>query len=187
MTGQAVVYLVDDDARVLKALTTLLKVSGYEVRAFLSAEAFLAEHDPGVPGCAIFDVSMPKLDGLELLAALREKELDRPVIFITGVGDIPTNVQAMKTGAVDFITKPLDSKQLLAAIELAVDRDSEARKVHDDLKLIDSRFSTLSRRELEVMRHVIAGKMNKQIAYELGTVLNTIKVHRGRMMRKLGV
>ena len=188
MTSQvATVFLVDDDAGVLKALTILLKVSGYDVRAFLSAEAFLVEHDPGLPGCAIFDVSMPELDGLELLAALREKELDRPVIFITGVGDIPTSVQAMKAGAIDFITKPLDNQQLLAAIELAVERDGEARKNHDDLKLIDSRFATLTRRELEVLRHVIAGKMNKQIAYELGTVLNTIKVHRGRMMRKLGV
>jgi FixJ family two-component response regulator len=130
---------------------------------------------------------MPELDGLELLAALRERELDRPVIFITGVGDIPTSVKAMKAGAVDFITKPVNDQELLAAIARAAEADAQARKSHDELKIIDSRFETLTRRELEVLRHVIAGKLNKQIAYELGTVLNTIKVHRGRMMKKLGV
>ena len=181
------VFLVDDDPGVLKALTILLSVSGYKVKAFSSAAVFLMEHDPAVPGCAVFDVSMPELDGLELLAALRERELDRPVIFITGVSDIPTSVKAMKAGAVDFITKPVDDQELLAAIARAAEADAEARKSHDELKIIDSRFETLTRRELEVLRYVIAGKLNKQIAYELGTVLNTIKVHRGRMMRKLGV
>jgi FixJ family two-component response regulator len=181
------VFLVDDDPGVLKALTTLLTISGYDVKAFSSAAAFLAEHDPTRPGCAVFDVSMPELDGLELLAALREKELDRPVIFITGVGDIPTSVQAMKAGAIDFITKPVNDQELLAAIARGVEADSEARKKHDELKLIDSRFESLTRRELEVLRHVIAGRLNKQIAYELGTVLNTVKIHRGRVMRKLGV
>ena len=181
------VFLVDDDPGVLKALTTLLAVFGYNVKAFSSAAAFLGEHDPTLPGCAVFDVSMPELDGLELLATLREKELDRPVIFITGVGDIPTSVKAMKAGAIDFLTKPVNDQELLAAIECALEADAEARRSHDALKLIDSRFETLTRRELEVLRYVIAGKMNKQIAYELGTVLNTIKVHRGRVMRKLGV
>jgi FixJ family two-component response regulator len=186
VTAQTV-FLVDDDPGVLKALATLLAVSGYDVKAFPSAAAFLVEHEPALPGCAVFDVSMPGLDGLELLAALREKELDRPVIFITGVGDIPTTVKAMKAGAIDFLTKPVDDQELLAAIERAVEADAEARRSHDELKLIDSRFETLTRRELEVLKHVIAGKLNKQIAYELGTVLNTIKVHRGRVMSKLGV
>ena len=188
MTDRApTVFLVDDDPGVLKALTTLLTVSGYDVKPFASAQEFLDDHDASLPGCAVFDVAMPDIDGLELQAALLEKNLDRPVIFVTGFGDIPTSVRAMKAGAIDFITKPVREQQLLEAVAQAVKRDAEARERLGELKSIDTKLAELTPRELEVVRHVIAGKLNKQIAHELGTVINTVKVHRGRAMRKLGV
>ena len=181
------VFLVDDDPGVLKALTRLLRVAGHTVRAFASPQDFLAGHDPAVPGCAVFDVAMPGLDGLQLQAALTSGGIDRPVIFITGVGDIPTSVRAMKAGAVDFLTKPLDHRQLLAAVASAADRDAAARRHHGELAVLRQRLATLTPREREVFAHVVAGRLNKQIAHELGTVEKTIKVHRGRMMSKLGV
>ena len=119
-----VVYLVDDDAGVLKALTRVLTIGGYEVLAFSSPAEFLARHDPSIPGCAIFDVSMPGLDGIELQAAMKAGGAERSVIFITGVGDIPTTVQAMKAGAVDFLTKPVKSRALLAAVALAAGKEA---------------------------------------------------------------
>jgi FixJ family two-component response regulator len=187
MTSHApTVFLVDDDPGVLKALTTLLTVSGYDVKPFGGAQEFLEHHDASLPGCAVFDVAMPDIDGLELQAALLEKHLDRPVIFITGFGDVPTSVRAMKAGAVDFIIKPVVDQQLLEAVAQAVQRDAEARKAADELKSIGASLARLTPRELEVLTHVIAGKLNKQIAHELGTVVNTVKVHRGRAMRKLG-
>ena len=181
------VFLVDDDPGVLKALTRLLRVAGHTVRAFASPQDFLAGHDPAVPGCAVFDVAMPGLDGLQLQAALTSGGIDRPVIFITGVGDIPTSVRAMKAGAVDFLTKPLDHRQLLAAVARAADMDAAARHRHSELASLRQRLATLTPREREVFGHVVAGRLNKQIAHELGTVEKTIKVHRGRMMSKLGV
>ena len=188
MTDRApTVFLVDDDPGVLKALMTLLAISGYDVKPFASAQEFLDGHDASLPGCAVFDVAMPDIDGLELQAALLEKDLDRPVIFVTGFGDIPTSVRAMKAGAIDFITKPVREQQLLEAVAQAVKRDAEARERLSELKSIDTKLAGLTPRELEVVRHVIAGKLNKQIAHELGTVINTVKVHRGRAMRKLGV
>jgi len=188
MTGQApTVFLVDDDPGVLKALTILLTVSGYDVKPFGSAREFLEHHDASLRGCAVFDVAMPDVDGLELQAALLEKKIDRPVIFVTGFGDIPTSVRAMKAGAVDFITKPVGDQQLLEAVAQAVERDAAARKTTNELKSIEASLARLTPRELEVLTHVIAGKLNKQIAHELGTVINTVKVHRGRAMKKLGV
>jgi FixJ family two-component response regulator len=181
------VFLVDDDPGVLKALSILLTVSGYDVKPFASPQEFLDHHDASLPGCAIFDVAMPDIDGLELHASLLQKDLDRPVIFVTGFGDVPTSVRAMKAGAIDFITKPVADQQLLDAVARAVQTDAETRKTVSELNLIDRQFAKLTARELEVVRHVIAGKLNKQIAHELGTVINTIKIHRGRAMRKLGV
>jgi len=181
------VFLVDDDVGVLKALTLLLNASGYDVRSFSSPQEFLSEHDPSVPGCAVFDVAMPDLDGLALHEALADEGIDRPVVFITGVGDIPTSVRAMKAGAVDFLTKPVSEEQLLDAIARGTQRDAESRERHHELDLINARLATLTRREREVLTHVIAGRLNKQIAHDLGTVLNTVKVHRGRMMEKLGI
>jgi FixJ family two-component response regulator len=182
-----VIFLVDDDPGVLKALTRLLDTQGYEVRAFSSPVEFLAQHDRSIPGCAIFDVSMPGLDGIELQAALKAGGVERPVIFITGVGDIPVTVQAMKAGAVDFLTKPVKSRQLLAAVALAAEKETQALELRTELASINDRFSKLTPREREVLTHVIAGRLNKQIAADLGTVEKTIKLHRGRMMHKVGV
>lgn len=182
-----VIYLVDDDPGVLKALTRMLNTQGYEVRAFSSSTEFLAEHDPSLPGCAIFDLSMPGLDGIELQAALKAGGLERPVIFITGVGDIPVTVQAMKAGAVDFLTKPVKSRQLLAAVALAAEKEAQAFELRGELASINNRISRLTPREREVLTHVIAGRLNKQIAADLGTAEKTIKLHRGRMMHKMGV
>jgi FixJ family two-component response regulator len=182
-----IIYLVDDDPGVLKALTRMLNTKGYEVRAFSSSTDFLDRHDRSVPGCAIFDVSMPDLDGMELQKAMKARGVERPVIFVTGAGDIPMTVQAMRNGAIDFLTKPVKSSQLLAAVALASDREAEALARHSELTSINDRLSLLTPREREVLTHVIAGRLNKQIAADLGTVVRTIKMHRGRMMHKIGV
>jgi len=188
MTDSAfTVYLVDDDAGVLKALSRLLQTRGFNVRPFGSPQAFLADHDTSIPGCAILDVSMPSLDGLALQAALTEGRSQRPVIFLTGKGDIPTSVRAMRAGALDFLTKPVNDADLLAAIARAEKEDSEIRAVNASLHSINAKLAMLTPREREVMTHVIAGRLNKQIAADLGTVEKTVKVHRGRVMNKLGV
>jgi FixJ family two-component response regulator len=187
MIESYVVFLVDDDRGVLNALTRVLNTHGYAVRAFSSSSEFLAQHDPSIPGCAIFDLSMPGLDGIELQAALRAGGVERPVIFITGVGDIPVTVQAMKAGALDFLTKPVKSSQLLAAVALATEKEAQALERRSELRSISERISRLTPREAEVLTHVIAGRLNKQIAADLGTVEKTIKLHRGRMMRKMKV
>ena len=181
------IFLVDDDAGVLKALARLLQARGYEVRSFTSPQTFLANHDASVPGCAILDVSMPDLDGLALQQALTAGGSRRPVIFLTGKGDIPTSVRAMRAGAIDFLTKPVDDCDLLQAIARAEKEDSEIRSANASLNSINARLAMLTPREREVMTHVIAGRLNKQIAGDLGTVEKTVKVHRGRVMNKLGV
>ena len=181
------VFLVDDDARVLKALSRMLTAHGRDVRTFASAEQFLMEHDPEIPGCAVLDVAMPGLDGLELQRVLGQKGSRRPIIFISGQGDVPTSVNAMKAGAVDFLTKPLRDKHLLEAIARAEQTDAAARKARAELSSIQAKVETLTPREREVLSHVVAGRLNKQIAADLGTVEKTVKVHRGRMMEKLGV
>jgi FixJ family two-component response regulator len=181
------VFLVDDDPGVLKALSRLLRARGYDVQSFTSAADFLSNHDTRIPGCAVLDVSMPDLDGLELQQALTEGGSRRPVIFLTGHGDIPTSVRAMRAGAIDFLTKPVIDADLLAAIARAAILDSESRQASAERESVNARFAMLTPREHEVMTHVIAGRLNKQIAGDLGTVEKTIKVHRGRVMEKLGV
>jgi len=181
------VFLVDDDAGVLKALSRLLKANDYEVHTFTSPQAFLAQHDSSVPGCAIFDVAMPGLDGLALQQAVTAGGSQLPVVFLTGKGDIPTSVRAIKAGAVDFLTKPVNDRDLLSAVARAKAQDGRTRQIHTELESIHARMSTLTPREREVLTHVVAGKLNKQIAGDLGTVEKTIKVHRGRMMKKLGL
>jgi FixJ family two-component response regulator len=185
--GVFTIFLVDDDAGVLKALSRLLHARGYEIQAFTSPQAFLADHDASIPGCAVLDVSMPRLDGLELQQALTAGGSRRPVIFLTGKGDIPTSVRAMKAGATDFLTKPVNDDALLAAVARAEKEDAGTRRANAELDSINARFAILTPREREVMTHVIAGRLNKQIAGDLGTVEKTIKVHRGRVMEKLGV
>ena len=185
--GTFTVFLVDDDPGVLKAVSRLLRGRGYHVKPYASPREFLAHHDAAVSGCAVLDVSMPDLDGLALQQALAAGEAQRPVIFITGKGDIPTSVRAMKAGAVDFLTKPVRDEVLVEAIARAEKQDAEARKRHAELAAIRAKIATLTPREREVLGHVVAGRLNKQIAGDLGTVEKTIKVHRSRMMEKLGV
>jgi FixJ family two-component response regulator len=181
------VFLVDDDAGVLKALGRLLRVKGYEVRPYSSPQAFLSDHDRAVPGCAVFDVAMPGLDGLALQQALTAEGSSHPIIFLTGQGDIPMSVHAMRAGAIDFLTKPVSEHSLLSAIARAEEQDDKSRHLRFELSAIEARIAALTRREREVLTHVVAGRLNKQIAGDLGTVEKTIKVHRGRMMEKLGV
>ena len=181
------VYLVDDDTGVLKALSRLLRAKGYEVKSYVSPQEFLEQHDPAVSGCAVLDVSMPGLDGLELQQALTAGGSHRPVVFITGKGDVPTSVRAMKAGAIDFLTKPTKDTDLLEAVRRAEERDAEVRRRLSELEVVQAKLKTLTPREREVLTHVVAGRLNKQIAADLGTVEKTIKVHRSRMMGKLGL
>ena len=185
--GMFTIFLVDDDAGVLKALSRLLRAKGYEVRPFASAEEFLEGHDSAVAGCAVFDVAMPGLDGLALQQIFTASGNQRPVIFLTGKGDIPKSVRAIIAGAIDFLTKPVRDKNFLDAIARAEEVDARTRQTSADLAAIQAKITTLTPREREVLTHVIAGRLNKQIAGDLGTVEKTIKVHRGRMMEKLGV
>src|SRR4051812_29589181 len=185
--GPFTIFLVDDDAGVLKALDRALQLRGYEVRSFTSPQEFLASHDASVPGCAVLDIAMPDLDGLALQDALTANGSQRPVIFLTGEGDIPTSVRAMRAGAVDFLTKPVSDVVLLEAISRAEGQDGSSRQVQAETHAIQARMTKLTPREREVLTHVVAGRLNKQIAGDLGTAEKTIKVHRGRMMGKLGV
>ena len=188
MTDTFTVYLVDDDAGVLKALSRLLRAKGYDVRPYSSPQVFLEEHDVALPGCAVLDVSMPGLDGLELQRALTVTNgFHRPVVFVTGKGDIPTSVRAIKAGAIDFLTKPVKDVDLFEAVSRAETRDAEMRRLHSELESMRAKVDTLTPREREVLTHVVAGRLNKQIAGDLGTVEKTIKVHRSRMMGKLGI
>jgi FixJ family two-component response regulator len=183
----ATVFLVDDDPSILRALTRLLRAGGHQVSAFRSPRDFLAEHDAAVPGCIVLDLAMPGLSGLELQTALAASGCERPIIFVSGHGDVPSSVRAMKAGAIDFLTKPVSEENLLAAIRGAIERDRLMRQARAELQEIGERLSTLTPREREVLQHVVAGQLNKQIAADLGTVEKTVKVHRSRVMEKMGV
>jgi len=186
MNVEPVVYVVDDDPGVLKALSRLLRVEGYAVQAFNSPEDFLQEHDPHAPGCLVLDMRMPNLNGLVLQQALLASADERFIVFITGHGDVAASVQAMKAGAVDFLTKPFCDEDFLAAIRRAMEKDEHARKLRLWLETIHERMETLTPREQQVLRHVVAGRLNKQIAADLGIAEKTIKVHRARAMEKMG-
>ena len=184
-TAPVCVSVVDDDALVLKSLDRLLRSVGYSVRTFSSGQAFLEFRSEGAPGCIVIDLSMPGLNGLELQQALAKKADSRPVVFISGQGDVPATVKAMKAGAVDFLTKPFDEKQLIGAVNAAVEKDRASRETQSERAAVDARLSTLTPREREVLELVVAGRLNKQIAAALGTAEKTVKVHRASMMRKM--
>jgi FixJ family two-component response regulator len=181
------VFVVDDYAPVRKAVSRLLRAAGFAVAAFASAEEFLAQFDPHIPGCLVLDLSMPAVNGLELQRILARKGSVLPIIFLTSHGDIPKSVQAMKRGASDFLTKPVNDEDLLAAIRAAIEKDRALRREQTELSEIRARLATLTPREREVLEHVVTGKLNKQIAGDLGTVEQTVKVHRARVMEKLKV
>jgi FixJ family two-component response regulator len=184
-TAQACVSVVDDDALVLKSVGRLLQSAGYLVRTFSSGQDFLAYYADGAPGCVVIDLSMPGLDGLELQRAIAKKSGAQPVVFITGRGSVASSVEAMKAGAVDFLTKPFDEHQLLGAVSAAVEKDRSARGAQAERAGIAALLGTLTPREREVLELVVAGKLNKQIAAALGTAEKTVKVHRASMMRKM--
>lgn len=181
------VFLVDDDTQVLKALSRLMRSRGYDVRPYVSPQEFLADHDPAIPGCAILDLSMPGADGLELQRVMAAAGCHRPVIFLTGRGSIMTSVRAMKAGAIDFLTKPVKNQDLLDAVADAEQEDARSRLLQAERATIQAKIATLTPREREVFAHVAAGRRNKQIAYDLGIVERTIKLHRGAVMKKLEV
>lgn len=182
------VFLVDDDDSVRKGLGRLIKSGGYDIQTFISARGFLESGDyKNGPACLVLDVRMPGLSGLDLQQELQAANATLPIIFITGHGDIPTTVRAMKAGAVDFLPKPVKDVVLLRAIEQALARAVRDSAERDALEAQSQRLNTLTPREREVMALVVSGLLNKQIAFELGTVEKTIKVHRARVMQKMGV
>ena len=185
--AEPTVYLVDDDADLLKALLRLLQSAGLQVAAFASAQEFLQGHDRNAPGCLVLDLSMPGLNGLQLQRELEQQGSPLPIVFLSGRGDIAATVQAMKHGATDFLTKPVDDTELLAAIQEALATDRQRRRSHDERDRIAERLALLTERERQVLEQVVAGCLNKQIAAELGTAEKTIKFHRANLMRKMGV
>jgi FixJ family two-component response regulator len=181
------VFVLDDDDEVRVALTRLLRARGYAVRSYASAETFLAEVDPETSGCLLLDIGMPGLSGLELQLMLAGAAVRRAVVFLTGTADICASVHAMRAGAVDFLIKPVDEVSLVAAIERALRVDSRERLECASHRAAESRAAALTPRERQVLERVVRGRLNKQIAAELGTGEKTVKVHRARMMSKMGV
>ena len=180
-----IIFVVDDDISVREALGALIRLEGMEVQTFSSAQDFLAHPRTSAPSCMILDVSLPGLNGLELQKRISSEHRDMPIIFVTGYGDIPMSVQAMKAGAVEFLTKPVADQVLLNAIRNAVDRSRAVLARDEDLRSLKERYAQLTPREREVMAQVVVGSMNKQIAAELGISEITVKAHRGCVMRKM--
>ena len=181
------VFLVDDDAAVLKSLSRLLRSAGFATATYSSPRDFLERHDVNAPGCLVLDVAMPGLNGLQLQQELATRGQPRAIVFLTGHGDIPMSVQAMKEGAVDFLTKPVKDQDLLAAVRQAIAKDGLLRQARAEIADIRERLATLTPREHEVMEEVVAGQLNKQAADRLGIAEKTVKVHRARVMEKMKV
>lgn len=182
-----IVHIVDDDVPFLTATSRLLRASGFTVRTFSSATDFLEQRDAEVPGCVLADLQMPGMDGLELQAALAQSSNPLPILFLTGHGDIPSSVRAMREGAEDFLEKRAAKGQLLAAVERALARDRLERDTRARRRELRARFDSLSPRELEVLAHVVRGRLNKQIAGDLGIHERTVKLHRTAITTKLRV
>jgi FixJ family two-component response regulator len=180
-----IVFVVEDDASVRKAVGSLVRLAGLTVQTFPSAQEFLAFPRPDVPSCLVLDVQLPGLSGLDLQEELAKADVQIPIIFLTGHGDIPMTVRAMKAGALEFLTKPFDDEDLLEAIHEAIKRDRVARRERANMRMLYDRYSSLTPREQEVMKWVVSGLLNKQIAAELGISEIMIKVHRGQVMQKM--
>ena len=182
---RAVVFVVDDDSSVRRSLDTLLRSVGHDVRPFSSAQEFMQAQRPDALGCLVLDVRLPGMSGLTFQQELTKAGIALPVIFITGHGDVPMGVRAMKAGAVEFLTKPFDDQVLLDAVHAAIECDRERRRTSAQLAELQARYRTLTEREREVFKLVIAGRLNKQIADELSLSVVTVKVHRAQVMRKM--
>ena len=185
MSERAVVFVVDDDPSMRRSLEDLLRSVSLDVRSFSSAQEFMQAERSDAPGCIVLDVRLPGMSGLTFQEELPKAGVALPVIFITGHGDVPMTVRAMKAGAVEFLTKPFDDQMLLDAIHAAVDRDRARRRDAASLAALKALYDELTARERQVMKLVVTGRVNKQIAAELGLSLVTVKVHRGQVMRKM--
>jgi len=185
MKTSSIIYVVDDDVSICRALSLLLSAHGFKVETFERADTFLAFKHPKISSCLILDIRLPSINGFALQEIMAERGIITPIIFITGHGDIPMTVKAMKAGAIDFLTKPFTDDQLLKCITLALTRSQIENKKQIEVNQIKKCIKTLSPRELEVFQFVARGLMNKQIASKRGTSLQTIKVHRGRVMQKM--
>jgi two-component system response regulator FixJ len=186
-TPQSTVFVVDDDISFVRAVSRLLRASGFHVTAFDSAQTFLAHMEPDLAGCVLTDLQMPGMDGIALQQALQKAGSLLPILFLTGHGDIPSSVQAMRGGAEDFLTKHAPKEDLLAAVNRALTRNAEDRAERDRLRALRRPFERLTGREREVLHHVLQGKLNKQIAADLGIHERTVKLHRTGITTKLGV
>ena len=185
--SEPTIFIIDDDPSARRGLTRLVRAAGMNVEAFASAGDFLASEQYGGPGCIVLDVRMPEMTGPELQEELGKAEYCMPIIFLSAHGDVPTTARAMKKGAVDFLTKPVDGDALLGAIGLSLARDAENRAQRAENSSIHEQIKTLTPREHEIMTYVITGMLNKQIAFELDISEETVKIHRGRVMHKLGL
>jgi len=184
--ADAIVFVVDDDPSIREAIKSLVSLAGLRVETFASAHEFLRNERPDLPGCVVVDVELPGLSGLDLQRELAVHGVKLPIIFITGYGDIPMSVRAMKAGAMEFLTKPFRDHDLLDAIQQALERDRAARRHSKEIAELLKRFEALTSREREVMSLVVAGWLNKQIGFELKISEITVKIHRGRVMEKTG-
>jgi len=185
MTDAPLVFVVDDDPSVRSSLKFLISTVGLQVESFESAESFLNRKPPNTAGCLVLDVRLHGLSGLDCQGELAARNVRVPIVFITGHGDIPMCVRAMKAGAVEFLTKPFRDQDLLDAIRIALQRDRDRREQEEEVTELQQRFVSLTRREQDVVSMVVSGMLNKQIAGQLGTAENTVKVHRGRAMEKM--
>ena len=183
---QPMVFVVDDDASMRGAVGNLIRSVGFQVEAFTSAQEFLASTRPDTPCCLILDVRLPQVSGLDIQAELTKAQIHIPIIFVTGHGDVPMSVKAMKAGAVEFLTKPFRDQDLLDAVKVALERSRVSRTNEKAISELKTKFQTLTAREQQVMAWVTGGYLNKQIAAEIGVTEITVKVHRGNVMRKFG-
>jgi FixJ family two-component response regulator len=181
----AVIAIVDDDPSVREGVESLIRSSGWRAKTFASAQEFLARPRTEAPNCLILDLQLPGLTGLDLQKQMADVGLEIPIVFLTGHGNIPASVRAMKAGAVEFLTKPFDDEELLHAIQEAIERDRRNRQQHTEMHELQVRYESLTVREQEVMQQVVSGLLNKQVAAELNITELTVKVHRGQVMRKM--